>query len=71
MVETVTAFATLADGHPFLAFYVLWLIGCIANLIFRAINRVLRTIKVSLAGWPPSHLDADGDFKPEPEKETE
>lgn len=26
-------------------------------------NRVLRTIRIWVWGWPPSHLDADGDFK--------
>lgn len=43
-------------------------IGCFAviyvvsHLIFKVINRTLRTIKVALRGWPPDHLDADGDF---------
>jgi hypothetical protein len=29
-------------------------------------NRVLRSINVALRGWPPVHLDADGDWKPTP-----
>jgi hypothetical protein len=29
-------------------------------------NRILRTVKVAVRGWPPEHLDADGDWKPVP-----
>jgi hypothetical protein len=32
----------------------------------RLIIRTFRLIVVLLKGWPPSHLDADGDWKPEP-----
>ena len=32
-------------------------------------NRALRTIKVCSKGWPPAHLDADGDWKPEPKSD--
>lgn len=32
-------------------------------------NRVLRSINVALRGWPPAHLDADGDWKAEEESE--
>lgn len=31
--------------------------------------RFMRYLMVSKHGWPPSHLDADGDWKPEPEYE--
>lgn len=34
-------------------------------VLFVLPNRILRTIKVCNQGWPPSHLDADGDWKPE------
>jgi len=27
--------------------------------------RLYRVIMVALRGWPPDHLDADGDWKPE------
>lgn len=43
-----------------------WILGGITNFVFRLINRLLRTIKVCIRGWPPEHLDADGDFKPVP-----
>ena len=32
-------------------------------------NRLLRHLNVRKAGWPPVHLDADGDWKPEPKNE--
>lgn len=53
----------MAGTNPFLAVCELWLIGCLAGVAFKIINRTLRTFKVALRGWPPSHLDADGDFK--------
>ena len=31
-----------------------------------ALNRILRSINIALRGWPPAHLDADGDFRPLP-----
>ena len=39
----------------------LFFLNGILSVIFRIINRVLRTIKVIFRGWPPEHLDADGD----------
>lgn len=29
----------------------------------------MRCLMVRKHGWPPPHLDADGDFKPDPEPE--
>ena len=37
------------------------------NLIFKFYNRLLRFIVILFRGWPPEHLDADGDFKIEKE----
>ncbi len=59
--------------HPFIAsVLIVVLIGLIVNLIyavlFRLPNRLLRHLNIRKAGWPPAHCDADGDFKPEPEK---
>lgn len=64
---------SLLEDHPFLVWCALWLgwgvvlvaielIGVSARLL----NRLLRTIKVACRGWPPSHLDADGDWPPPP-----
>ena len=34
----------------------------IVNGILKLLSRFFRMIMVSLRGWPPGHLDADGDF---------
>lgn len=45
---------------------VFWIAAAILNCVFLAINRLLRTVKVLCRGWPPAHLDADGDWRPLP-----
>jgi len=32
------------------------------------LRRFMRMLCVLIRGWPPSHLDADGDWKPEPKE---
>lgn len=57
--------------HPWLA--LLCLIACVTvieMLFFRLPNRMLRAGNIRQRGWPPPHLDADGEFKPEPEEPT-
>lgn len=41
--------------HYFLAFWAIYFVPSIALRTLRAINIVIR-------GWPPAHLDADGDW---------
>jgi hypothetical protein len=45
---------------------VMFACGAFLNFLFRCWNRFLRHMSVRKAGWPPSHIDADGDWKPEP-----
>lgn len=55
-----------AFEHWFLTFLLTWIvISAASNLI----SRLFRIIVVTFRGWPPAHLDADGDWKPET-KET-
>lgn len=55
--------------HWFLALVGMYLGYCIIRLPFSLAatlyRRALRTLMVALRGWPPEHLDADGDWKPE------
>jgi hypothetical protein len=44
-------------------------IGAVCSTVFRIVNRFLRHLNISMHGWPPSHIDADGDWKPETKKE--
>ena len=56
--------------HPVLTFFLAWfavdLAGKVINLPFRFWNRWLRHRNIVSHGWPPEHLDADGDFRPLP-----
>lgn len=59
------------NGYEFMGAY--WLpimIGLyiIARCGFRCWNRLMRHMNVRKAGWPPAHLDADGDFKADTEE---
>lgn len=52
-------------GSYFLAWCSLWLFWMLVPImfyIFKIINRVIRSINIIFRGWPPPHLDADGDF---------
>jgi hypothetical protein len=35
----------------------------VINGVVRIFVRFFRTITILFRGWPPSHLDADGDFR--------
>ncbi len=67
----MSEFYQFAGEHWFLTWSAMWLLwGVYAlleiafrRLLFTLPNRLLRTIKVLFRGWPPEHLDADGDFK--------
>jgi hypothetical protein len=41
-----------------IVFLFTWLIGCCIRMVSRSMNIMAR-------GWPPPHLDADGDFRTE------
>jgi hypothetical protein len=40
----------------------------VVNGLLRLWTRLMRMLMVSKHGWPPEHLDADGDWKPEKDK---
>lgn len=56
------------SGSPWLTYFLAFLA---AKFLILAIKTPFRAINIRRHGWPPPHLDADGDFKPEPEKEEE
>jgi hypothetical protein len=59
--EAITAFGQINGGAQFLLFL---LFGCVLRILLHVVVRGYRAIMVSRHGWPPPHLDADGDFKP-------
>jgi hypothetical protein len=72
-MESFYAFALMfASEHWFLTWCALWLFWAAywlaGALLFRLPVRILRAIVVLLRGWPPAHLDADGDWKPAPKE---
>lgn len=60
----------LISEHYVLSFFLLmstlWTADKVLSWPFRLINRWIRHRNIVAHGWPPDHLDADGDFKPEP-----
>lgn len=38
------------------------ILNSILRFLFKSWNRFMRMIMVRKHGWPPSHLDADGDW---------
>lgn len=71
----MTEFYAFAGEHWLLTWCALWLVWgvlwlavVIVTLPLRIIVRTLRAVVVAIRGWPPAHLDADGDWKPEPER---
>ena len=58
------------SSNPGLTFFlfllsVLLLRSVVKNILIYCISRSLRSRNIKLHRWPPKHLDADGDFKPE------
>jgi hypothetical protein len=55
------------DHNPVLCFAIIATICLIglqtSTMLFRIISRVIRFFCVSFRGWPPQHLDADGNFR--------
>lgn len=51
---------------PLLTFFLVLLILCGLD---EMVKTFVRHLNIRKHGWPPSHCDADGYFKPEPEHE--
>lgn len=47
----------------FLALLLLAAVFLLLKTVFQCWNRFMRHLNIRKAGWPPSHCDADGDFK--------
>ena len=61
----MSSFFFFAGEHPILTFLLAWMgLFFVCNLIVRA----FRIVMVTLRGWPPAHLDADGDWRPAGDK---
>jgi hypothetical protein len=47
--------------HPWFTLLILLALWELASLPFKTVNRVIRHRNIAKAGWPPEHVDADGD----------
>ena len=61
MTEVLAFMASNACLTVTLAFFAMWTAGGLMSVAWLLANRTLRTVKVLARGWPPEHLDADGD----------
>jgi hypothetical protein len=80
MIDVILAYVGWGAQHWILfgwtAFWAILVVltGCftLARVVFFVLpNRILRTVKILARGWPPPHLDADGDWRPEPKPDKE
>lgn len=51
------------SDSPWLTFFLALLV---IGYLFKFWNRLMRHLSVRCRGWPPAHLDADGEFRPAP-----
>lgn len=64
-------FYQFAGEHPFLTFCLAWLLlTAFVEMPLKVVNRWIRHRNIIVAGWPPAHLDADGDWKPKESTES-
>lgn len=68
----MTEFYVFAGENPLLTFFLavvlILLIETLVSSLHNIVSRLFRMTMVTIHGWPPSHLDADGDWKPENDK---
>lgn len=70
-MEALYAFMLmLAEEQPLLTFLVGWLAFLLAAMVKTLIIRTYRVLIIAIRGWPPAHLDADGDWRTAPKVET-
>lgn len=58
----------LSDFWVFIGFIIT--LSTVLHFIFNVWNRAWRHLNIRKSGWPPPHLDADGDFKPKEDKDN-
>jgi hypothetical protein len=53
-------FYQFASANPILTFVLFYIAG---DVVIKVVRRFIRHLNIRAHGWPPEHLDADGDFK--------
>lgn len=62
MVHDMNAFEFMGS-HPLLTFSLAVVVGYVLGWPFRLVMYWIRHRNIVAQGWPPIHLDADGDHK--------
>lgn len=65
----MSALLTYFDDHTFLALLALCFMFSLSYSCLFTVRRILRFVTIWFRGWPPQHVDADGDWEPDEEKE--
>lgn len=63
MSDFVLAIGSLGFWHTIAVIFIVFALIRVVGIL---ISRFYRMIMVLCRGWPPDHLDADGDWKPVP-----
>lgn len=56
---------TFMGEHPFITLLLVIVLSQLILAPFRLMKRQIRSRDIRAKGWPPAHVDADGDFKDE------
>ena len=69
MIEKILDIA-FSGFWPFLGMLILLnlILAGTLNVIYKSWRRFMRMLMVRKHGWPPEHLDADGNFPKKPKK---
>lgn len=49
--------------NPWLTFFLALIVAEVVKLPFMLVNRLIRHRNIAAAGWPPFHLDGDGNTR--------
>lgn len=60
----MNSWVEVVNTHWFLSFL---LVYSIIYGVLGLVSRTYRFVLILFKGWPPSHLDADGEWKPKPD----
>jgi hypothetical protein len=66
-VIDMTVFQFMSES-PYLTFFICYML---TQACVRVWARFIRHLNIRKHGWPPSHCDADGDFKPVKDEDSE
>lgn len=66
----MSEFLNWAGQHPWLFTLLVLVCAQIIGGCITIVNRIIRHFNIRAKGWPPPHLDADGDWQEEEQEEA-